>query len=49
MGSILCCLDRNNRNNSCFNCTQGRRKPSYDFEPEITNKTVSRIYNTKYT
>ena len=27
MGSIICCLDRNNRNTSCFNCTQGRKKP----------------------
>ncbi len=49
MGSILCCLDRNNRNTSCLNCTQGRKKPRYDFEPEITNKNVNRIYNTKYT
>ena len=45
----MCCLDRNNRNTNCFNCSQIIKKTSYDFEPEITNKTLNHIYNTKYT
>ena len=43
MGSMMCCLDRNR--NNCFNCSQGRKKHKYDFEPDITKDNLkSKMY-----
>lgn len=49
MGTIFCCLkrDKDNNNNIFLNCSNERKK-NYNNEPEITIKTINKIYGKDY-
>lgn len=48
MGSIIFCFNRNKDQNMFLNCSSKQKKTSNDDEPEITIKTINKIYGKDY-